>query len=288
MSSEPLRFSLSRLSVQVSGDVSRVRKCLIAEWGSCMTEAVAPARELKLHMARGRRFTLRTDESNLERFDTADQLLLAIEARVYGVFVGCHAQRESVLHAALLAYQGVPVLLTGPSGSGKSTLSAYGLRFGFDYMADELSVTDGASIWGVPRAIQFEPIGLEETFAWLPEADLSAFHFHHEGGERVMPIVRPPDARIRYAPLAAKDALVICLERGEAEQLTPLPALDCLATLHEQRFGEHVADLGRFVGAARNYRLTWHDPEAAIASIRQLAERHKSQRPPTSARAEGF
>jgi hypothetical protein len=72
-------------------------------------------------------------------------------------------QRETAVHAGVVAYRSKAILLAGPSGSGKSRLVQELLRQGAEYCSDEYAILDTlGNVRPYPRALMIRKDGEEQ------------------------------------------------------------------------------------------------------------------------------
>jgi hypothetical protein len=205
-------------------------------------------------------------------------VLPLIEAALYQAL---YAQRGArvLLHAACVVLPGCdePLVLVGPSGAGKSSLALAALERGYRYFTDELTVTDGVHVWGVPRAVQFEPVHASQALpARLAASDLGLYALRMGGADDLIetlgavPVRVPVSHELMLTPLLARMARVIRIERSTTTACEPLDSLDALAELHEASFGAPSLSLGTFVGRGRAFRLTWREPAEGLSRLERL------------------
>src|SRR5512139_856086 len=101
-----------------------------------------------------------------------EDLAFAIERFLYAAMPAWHAPPRVILHAAGVVLGETMLVLAGRSGAGKSSLARALTERGARYATDELVVTDGERIWGIPRAIQFDAVPIDAPLPpWLGEVD---------------------------------------------------------------------------------------------------------------------
>jgi hypothetical protein len=264
-----LVFHVSDVRVEVRCELPDVRRGLGAVWRSC-AHPLLPERCSARFAARreGERFVIES-ESEQRSTDREQDVLPLLEAMIYAAIPGWHA-RWVLLHAACLGVDGSPLLIVAPSGGGKSSMALAALRAGCEYFGDELAVTDGARVWGVPRALQFSacvaPAGLPP---WGGDADVESYRLRVEG-ERMgcVPLFAPPAAQLPAAPFPVEALRVVAVERAERSAIAPLSSLQALAHLHEACFEPPRIDLGGLVREGRTVRLHWDTPTQGLAMLR--------------------
>jgi hypothetical protein len=82
-----------------------------------------------------------SDITRIARSEDLDQVLDAVEGDL-GLFVAAFARGKLFVHAGVVAWNGLAIVLPGRSHTGKSTLTAALLRAGATYYSDEYAVLD--------------------------------------------------------------------------------------------------------------------------------------------------
>jgi hypothetical protein len=194
----------------------------------------------------------------------------------WGVEVALHRSvarnlpRDRVLlHAGCVKRGERAFLFVGDSGAGKSSHCLLAVQSGYSYMSDDGVVTDGVTLWGIPRAIQFDPPAQEVPFPqWLTEAPLDMITY--AGDESGQPNGRPlfvPGRERTIDELSASDVTVVVLERGENESIQPLRAPEVLAHLiNAAYYPPLTVDLGRLASGG-GCKLTWSHPRASLSLL---------------------
>jgi hypothetical protein len=185
------------------------------------------------------------------------------------------AQRDVVhLHAgcALLGRWGL--LFCGSSGAGKSTFSRQAVQAGAHYLTDDCLLIYAGYASGIARTIQFDGLDPHEPVpAHLADCDLETYLSMNEKDEyRRVPLWRSSFPCRAGVPLAEITWVVVGLERGALDSVTPQTSLERLATLHAATVtvGQSYQDQ---LGFGPTYSLTWKDPSAAFALlVAQLEE----------------
>ncbi len=259
--SEPLVLYFSDVRAEIVGAPLDVVRALRAGWGACETPILRVAREV--------RFTIESDGEGLRVYldgehaggsRTRADLVFGLESSIYWALPQWHAPPRVILHAAGVAFGETMLVLAGRSGAGKSSLARTLLARGGAYSSDELVITDGERVWGIPRSIQFDPLPIDEPLpSWLGDVDLDAYpHFETHGRLSRMPLVAPRS--VQRTPLEAERAQLVLLERADGDALTDASAADALAELHAGSFSPLRTDLGRLVRAPM--RLRWDNPQS--------------------------
>lgn len=147
------------------------------------------------------------------------------------------------LHAAVIAVDGLVVLLAGPGGVGKSTLMAAAIAEGGLAMCDNLAVSDGICAHGLAEPMRLEASQSSRAH-WAGPAGARTTHGRrdHAWGDRPAALV--PDlvvavrrgtgdrAEVRTAPpaTAARALVAGTFAAGELRRYWPLCAVLALAT----------------------------------------------------------
>jgi hypothetical protein len=262
-----LTFHLSHLRVELScsGQTAALARTL---WGACK-KVVEPTLEEAYEvrevagvaeiLARGE--LLRTTHEPCDVVPYLEQLC-------YSRMHETTPEHTLFLHGAMVVNAGRPLLLLGPSGSGKSTLSLCAVRTGLAYATDEFIATDGESVWGVPRAIQFDVVSAGSGLPpWLAGVDETRYRLRrHDGSRGVVPLWSPPRRRLAPAGAAAR-ATIVAIQRAESDHLETCDPIESMRMLHEAAYARPQLDLGALVSAKRGVRLSWADPRVALGLL---------------------
>jgi hypothetical protein len=205
--------------------------------------------------------------------EAREDVLPLLESAIYRALPSWHEQ-QVLLHAACVRRGHTTVLLLGRSGAGKCSLALTAVRNGFEYFSDELTVTDGQRVWGVPRAIQFEPIvDGGRPPPWAGDVDLEHYRLRLSDGQpATLPFWLPPADSVPTAVAATDTLRVYAVERGSATRLEPCSPIEALALLHEAAFRPPALDLGHLVRPGHCGRLSWRDPQSAIDLLLEQLE----------------
>ena len=261
-----LSFFVSHVRVSVRSELPEVVDALAHVWACCERPLVETTRDAHFEVRCADAGYAVVDALGDVRHTTRrEDALPMLEAALYGAVPSWHA-RQVLLHAACLRKDAATVLLLGRSGAGKSSLSLCALRAGFEYFSDELAATDGALLWGVARAVQFEPVAIGAAPApWALDADSTRYRLRlADGRAGVVPLWCPPPTRVPPAPVPVEEAHVAVIAHGESDGIAPLDPLAALAALHEAAYQPPRLDLGKLVRRGRCFELSWSDPERAI------------------------
>jgi len=180
------------------------------------------------------------------------QLLALLESELR-LCVAARATRRTFVHAGVVGWRGVAIVLPGRSRSGKTTLVAELIRAGASYLSDEFAVLDARGRvhpFAKPLSIRGEggcdrhvqrpsaealggrsarsalPVGLvvlathRPGASWAPSA-LSPGHAVLEMLAHTVPARLRPAESLRALERAVARAVVVKGERGEAAELAP-------------------------------------------------------------------
>jgi hypothetical protein len=263
MSLATFRFHLSHVQVELRCS-ERIATTARALWAGCRRLVDATVEDV---------YEIGDDlriERNGEVMYGADHELDVVPHLQELLYARMHETRPPgvlFLHGAAVARRGRPVLLLGPSGSGKSTLALAAVRAGFDYLTDEVIGTDGARVWGVPRAIQFDATAAgERPPAWLGSLDASSYRLRSKrGAEATVPLWRPPANAV--SEVCKSPASVVAIAHsGDGDGVTTCEAVDAVRAVHEAAHAVPSFDVGSLVGGV-SLALRWRDPAAAWAEV---------------------
>ena len=198
-----------------------------------------------------------------------EYLVAGFEEWLYRLALARHKRRFVVFHAAALVCDGRTFVFAGPSGAGKSSLALAAVRRGWKYFSDEFVVTDGARVWGWPRAIRFDP----PKRGTRPPDYLRGLDV--DGDSVELPEDAPPYYAVEKPALQqlacdAGDAHFVGIERGGQTTLTPLSTTAGLTGWTEASFFEPAISLGSLVGTKRAWQASWRRPDELIDMIEAL------------------
>lgn len=291
--STELSLFISEVEARVRCGLPDAMAALAELWAGCRAPIVPPTRVAHIEVGSlegDRACSIVLDDELVAVAEQPPDVLPLIEAALYRAL---YAQRgpRVILHAACVVLPGCdePLVLVGPSGAGKSSLALAALERGYRYFTDELTVTDGAQVWGVARAVQFEPVHASQALPpRLAASDLGLYALRLGGdGDRIealgaVPVRVPAAHELMRSPLPSRVARVVRIERARTTVCEPIDALDALAELHEASFGAPSLSLGTFVGRGRAFRLSWREPAEGLSRLerRILETPAPSIRPP--------
>ncbi len=158
-------------------------------------------------------------------------------------FVGYHSKDLIFVHAGVVAYQGVAILVPGHSFAGKTTLVEALVRAGADFYSDEYAMLDDEgrvahyleplSVRGPQGQEEIElgsdavqqpaPVGLVVMTVYKPGSTWSPRHLTTGEGvvammEHAVPARDRPAETLAALRLSLADALILQGDRGEADQ----------------------------------------------------------------------
>ncbi|QQR89604.1 MAG: hypothetical protein IPJ88_15630 [Myxococcales bacterium] len=215
-------------------------------------------------------FVIQQDGEDVERVEVADDLTARLEALVY-LQLASSSKDLMLLHAASVVRSKNAVVLMGPSGAGKSTLSLLSVQAGFRYLSDEFIWSDGHSLWGLPRSIQFdlrvdEPSKRPALFNSNRFVDRRMKDVH--GQLATSPIYPLLDCEVATMPVLPTQVHWVVIEQSKHTKLSPMKPLEMLAVIHEHAFIRPKCDIGQLIDVQHCSRLHWENPEHAVALIK--------------------
>lgn len=190
-----------------------------------------------------------------------------------------YCQQYVTLHSAVLARDGLALMLPAPSGSGKSTLCA-GLAFrGWRLLSDELTVFEPATatIVPVPRPISLKNRSVDVIRAFAPDAVFSPAVPDTVKG--TVAHVRPPGNAVQQAQARARPRWVV-LPRyvaGAPAALVPAKRSRVMMALVENTFNYSIHGprafelLADVTSRCDCYEFTYGDLDEAVALFDRLA-----------------
>jgi hypothetical protein len=268
MSMAELEFGVSDVRVRVASTVPGALEALSLIW-----EHAAPV----LPVARTVAGRLEASEGvatvrlgAAERRCRANGVVAAFERLLYEALADWHPPPRVLLHAAAVWRAGTVFVLAGPSGCGKSSLALALLEQGAGYLSDELVVFDGARVWGLPRAPQFEPIVPGSPVpARLAATDRETYRFEDvEGQPRVLPVRRLRAAEVAAGPYPADRVQLVFPEPGSRQDagLYPVDPRTALQRLLAETRSDARSDLGPLLSRGALV-LPWSDISHAADSL---------------------
>jgi hypothetical protein len=169
------------------------------------------------------------------------------------------------LHAAGVTQADRTWIFLGASNSGKSSLSLAALELGYRVLSDDQLYTDGARLWGIARAIQFDRSDVGDTLPpWLTRGRaLSRRPMSQAPSEGYQPFCVPSDTEWQDV-VSTRTVALVRPALGPENKLTSVGPAQALRWLIEASHHPPSVDLGALIHPARAYHLQWKDPQAAI------------------------
>jgi hypothetical protein len=261
-----LRFHVSDRSLELRTQDHAAHTALAAVWESCAEPMVPTSRAHLLEVRpEGPRVRLWLDGERSGRTVAPDALLPSLDLAIYEQLADWSSPGRALLHGACLVGATASVLITGPSGAGKSSLAWAGIQRGYHYACDEIAVSDGASVWGISRAVLYDlaPEG-GVLPPWIEGADTTAYRLLDNFGRRcALPLRKPPRAQIVRAPWPCARTHIVVARRGPKTRLGTLDPLLALHLLYQERWGDEHIELRDLVHRDRCFELEWSEPAAA-------------------------
>ena len=265
-----LQIYLSHIKLNIYCPVPEVIPGLKAVWGGACTPQIATELEYSMTITPDAPYRLYGGEELLAEFESLTTLLPGVEVSIYDLLYQWH-QRYTVLHGALVQNDVHTLLMVGPSGAGKSSLALEALKLGWHYRTDEIVVTEGSQMWGINRAVQFNPMPVSKQLPqFLVDADISSYRWlSPDLGEVYQPLYKVP-ANTRQNPTLDEVTLVV-LNPDAAAGVTELEGISALACLHEACFNPPQHNLGPLTQNA--WMLGWTNRSKAFRSLQDLPGR---------------
>jgi hypothetical protein len=247
-------------------------------WNSCAHPIVPTTHFSRMDvLSQANGFVVSVDGQIHVETANAEDVLPLLEATLYAQIHRWHATAGVVLlHSACVVMDGRAWLMAGESGSGKSTLALHALQLGAAYFSDELTAFDGARVWGIPRALQYNVIAHDgaKLPAHLRKADVDTYRIRTPDLAPAdtlarLPIIQP--ARLARTAIDATHVYVVALSHepeAPRNSVRPTSTLEALQTLHDACFSAPKRSLGALIHVEQHVALTWSDPVAGIAALR--------------------
>lgn len=208
-----------------------------------------PAHRLEVACHRADWWTIAWDGEILHHYDDVAPTLATAIGEISDRAAVSVGPEHLVVHAAVVALDGVGIALVGAAGAGKSTLAAACVQHGFDYLSDELCCigADGR-LRAYPR-----PISLRKGAAPLLGLDPPRDRLF----DQAWPV---PVGRLGGAPVPGADlGGVAFLQRrsdwGSLQPETPGRALFLLCDQSLDAGGDHLSAFGRLEQLARTVQM---------------------------------
>lgn len=276
MTSFRLTFFLSEHRVEIRTDVAEVHRALESVWQSCEQPVVPPRDEHVFDTAVvDGMLRVRLDGTVIDDVPDERDLLPILDRALYWKLREFQPSGRAFLHAATLVGAEGGLVIAGKSGAGKSSLSWAGICAGYLYAGDEICVSDGQRVWGVPRAVLYDPTRDGSVLpSWIEGAECGRYRLRHKaGGMAFLPMRRPPRDRVASSPLPVSQVNVVMAEHGDSTSLEPCPPLVALERIYAERSGDILVPLNELVHAKRCWRLRWREPNEAFQLLSERVMR---------------
>lgn len=184
-----------------------------------------------------------------------------------------------VLHAGAVAVGKSSLLFTAPSGGGKSTLVTYLAHHGYDYLSDDMTPINAATLEAEPaptcmsiKSGSWETVGRFRPDLWSRVPVVN--------GERLVRFLTPPptDPAVWLQRYSIKAIICPRFRPGADAQLEQLDPFELLQEIVESQayfrkplLAQRIAQLVEWVASLPGYRLTYGSLEQAAWQISQLA-----------------
>jgi hypothetical protein len=276
---------------EVLTDVVEVLRGLRAVWRTCSSPVVAVQ---QAHVIETRHEEERTvvllDGEEVDHTDARAHLLPVVERVIYGRVTEWTREAGCVqLHCATLYGEDTALVFLGQSGAGKSSTAWRGIQRGYGYGGDEVAFTDGRAVWGMPRAVLFDPTLVGNTLPEIAaEADRTSYTFpNYRSDPCFIPLCTPPADQLRGEPAPIPRTHVVLLEHGGDPSFGRASTLDVLAALHREAQGSLGSDLAEALLPSHCWHLRWQDLDWAWdrieAEICRPPRPHQPPQPPKRA-----
>jgi hypothetical protein len=173
-----------------------------------------------------------SDITRVARSEDLAEVLDAVESDL-GLFVAAFARGKLFVHAGVVAWNGLAIVLPGRTHTGKSTLTAALLRAGATYYSDEYAVLDPRGrVHGFPR-----PISLRQATGKPRRTMLAAPDRPLPVGLVVATRFRPAARRWKPQPMSAAEVVLALFENTVAAQRLGAQALTTLKKVSQSAVG---------------------------------------------------
>jgi hypothetical protein len=231
--------------------LDRVRPFLPPGWKSCSPSGVEC--QFALTVDDSGAFVLERDGERLSGGKSIDlDLVLDVLDSQLRLYVGTNAPDAIFIHAGVVAHRGRALVLPSPSFAGKTTLVAALLKEGAVYYSDEFAVIDRDGLihpYSKPLSLRRNggweqadhaiealggvagdeplPLGMIMVTSYKPGTSWNPKRLSVGAGAMALlanavPAQERPDEVMHAVSRAAKDAVVLEGDRGEADEVAPL------------------------------------------------------------------
>ena len=249
---------------------------LFAPFNQVCAKPGIPTYVLTEEEAGERRFVLTRDGSMIQRVDAAGSMfnwmMVDITRRAVEQSEGYVA-----IHAGVVSWQGVAIVLPGAPDAGKTTTVAGLTRAGFDYLSEEVALLDRETglVHPFPRPLVLG----HDSLAALDGIDRE-LPAEYEDFRWRLNHVAPNDLRADAVGTTCPVGYVIAprYREGAATALSSLSKAETLFLLAENSLNPEgigslgFAMLGRIAERASGYRLEVGDLPTAVEAVRGLVE----------------
>lgn len=272
MSVERLRLHLSVLAVELEfHDVPSAARILRTVWQAASMPAV-PARIESRYVVEHRDggYAIVDRRGGIRIVPQVDDVAPALEQIVYADVLYAHEVAGlTLLHAAAFADGERSFIVLGDSGAGKSALARAAVETGLAYLADEHVVTDGERLFGLPRAIQLDPVACDAPpLPWHEGTDRETYRFRDERDAAVVLPLFPVAPERVASPCRLERTVLVAARHGETDAVGSLDVGTALACVERCTL---VGSIAGAVGLARvveRRSLVWRQPANALALLR--------------------
>jgi len=195
--------------------------------------------------------------------------------------VASNAHQYLIVHAAVVAYGDVALILPGSPGSGKSTLCAALVSRGWRLLSDEMTLLafSDKKAWPVPRPVSLKNESIGVIRDYVPDCFIG--EVVNDTAKGTVAHMRPPKASVLAGNLPATPALVVFpkYKVGAATKLTPLSRGKAFIELARNSFNYHVLGsegfrlLTEVVDGCDTYDFEYQYLDEAMDKMKELAER---------------
>jgi hypothetical protein len=173
-----------------------------------------------------------SDITRISRSEDLDEVLDAVEGDL-GLFVAAFARGKLFVHAGVVGWNGLAILLPGRSHTGKSTLTAALLRAGATYYSDEYAVLDPRGlVHPFPR-----PISLRRENGKPQRIAVGASNRPLRVGLVVSTRFRPKARRWKPRSMSPAEVVLALFENTVAAQRLGAKALTTLKQVSQSAVG---------------------------------------------------